>query len=101
MAARLSAADFQRDVAARSGAGTVYTAVLNPDNVTYKITARDKFGNLTTPYAKILYNAQGVAAITDAGGPQNEDTVTVYFVDGTVGVMPAQVLINQLNFLFT
>lgn len=93
MAVRNSYLDFQRDIAARSNAatGVVYASSLNSDNVSLKITR-----NGVTIYSKVLWNAQGSAAQTDAGGV-NQDVVT-YFDAGSGYPIPgsAQQFINSL-----
>jgi hypothetical protein len=96
MAVRQYGSDFQRDVAARTVTAPVpivWSATLNSDNVSYKLTR-----NGVTIYSKVLWNAQGSAAITDAGGSSNYDTVTV--IDPGSGypvVGSAQQFINNLN----
>lgn len=96
MAVRNTGNDFQRDVAARSVTAPVaitWVATINSDNVSYKLTR-----NGVAIYLKVYWNAQGSAAVTDAGGNANYDTVTV--VDPGSGypvVGSAQQFINSLN----
>ena len=94
MAVRKTGGDFQRDVAAQTvsaPAQVTFVAALNADNVSFKITR-----NGVAIYNTVLWNAQGSAAVTDAGGV-NQDTVTVLAADGTVQVGAAQAFINALK----
>lgn len=95
MAVRKTGGDFQRDVAARTVTAPVpitWVAALNADNVSYKLTR-----NGVAIYNTVLWNAQGSAAVTDAGGV-NQDTVTVFDAgSGYPVVGSAQQFINSLN----
>lgn len=94
MAVRRNGNDFVRDVAARTvsaPAQVTWVATLNADNVSYSITR-----NGVQIYAKVLWNVQGGAAVTDAGGV-NYDTVTILDGGGAAAPGSAQQFINSLN----
>jgi hypothetical protein len=89
-AARQSINDFIRDVGARTSGTIVYAASLNADNVTVKITR-----NGVVVWAKVLWPGTGSAAITDAGG-QNQDTVDLFDGAGFFNAGSASAFINSL-----
>jgi len=100
-ATRRFLSDFQAAVAARSnaaGTGNVYTAVLNTDNVTLKISRVDTKGVTTVLFSKVIWNVQGGAPVTDDSG-YNGDSVIVYGQDTgqPIGTVAADQFLNTLT----
>ena len=86
---RNSAADFARDVGARTNGARVWSAVLNSDNSTYAIQL-----NGVTKFAKVFWPGSGCGAQTDA---TYGDTVNIYGADGTVAISDTLAFLNNLN----
>ena len=85
------AADFARDVAARTGIvpGHVWAAVLNTDNTSYAIQL-----NGVTKFAKVFWPGPTGGAPTDA---TFGDTCVVYSADGSIAVSDTLAFLNSLN----
>jgi hypothetical protein len=94
-ARRNSAADFARDVGARTGIvpGHVWAAVLNSDNATYSINLTAN-GVTTVKYAKVFWPGSGQGAETDS---TFGDSLNIYAADGTVAVSDTLAFLNNLN----
>jgi hypothetical protein len=90
-ARRNFAADFARDVGARTGIvpGHVWQAVLNADNTTYAIQL-----NGVTKFAKVFWPGPGTGAQTDA---TYGDSIIIYAPDGTSSISDTLAFLNNLN----
>lgn len=83
MSQRMSTQDFMSAVrqAGQSGLYT-YGASLNADNTTVQITQTPKAGGVAVVlFPKVLWNAMGVSALTDASYP-NTDTICIMGSNG-------------------
>jgi hypothetical protein len=91
VARRNFAADFQRDVGARTGIvpGHVWQAVLNSDNFSYSVQL-----NGVTKFAKVVWPGPQGGALTDSS---YGDTCVIYAADGTVAVSDTLAFLNNLN----
>jgi hypothetical protein len=90
-ARRNFAADFARDVGARTGIvpGHVWAAVLNGDNSSYSIQL-----NGATKFAKVVWPGPQGGAVTDS---TYGDTCIIYAADGSVAVSDTLAFLNNLN----
>lgn len=90
---RNTAADFVRDVGARTNGNRVWAAVLNADNTTYSINLTTG-GATTVKYAKVFWPGSACGALTDA---TFGDSVNIYAADGTVAAADTLQFLNNLN----
>jgi hypothetical protein len=86
---RNTAADFVRDVGARTNGSRVWAAVLNADNTTYAVQL-----NGATKFAKVFWPGPQGGSATDA---TYGDTCIVYGADGSVAVSDTLAFLNNLN----
>jgi hypothetical protein len=86
---RNSAADFARDVGARTNGTHVWSASLNSDNATYSIQL-----NGVTKFAKVFWPGSGCGAQTDS---TYGDSLNIYASDGSVAVSDTLAFLNNLN----
>jgi hypothetical protein len=87
------AADFVRDVGARTNGNRVWAAVLNADSATYSINLTVN-GVTTVKYAKVFWPGSGTGAQTDA---TYGDSINIYAADGTVATTDTLAFLNNLN----
>jgi hypothetical protein len=94
-ARRNFAADFARDVGARTGIvpGHVWAAVLNADNATYSINLTAN-GVTTVKFAKVFWPGSGSGALTDS---TYGDTLNIYAPDGSFAITDTLAFLNNLN----
>jgi hypothetical protein len=87
------AADFVRDVGARTNGNRVWAAVLNPDGTTYSINLTTG-GGTTAVFPKVFWPGPICGAKTDA---TFGDSVVVYSVEGVSSIGDALQFLNSLT----
>jgi hypothetical protein len=94
-ARRNFAADFVRDVGARTGvvAGHVWAAVLNADNATYSVNLTAN-GVTTVKFAKVFWPGPSAGAQTDS---TYGDSIIIYAPDGATSISDTLAFLNNLN----
>jgi hypothetical protein len=98
MARRNSAADFQRDVGARTGVvvGHVWAAVLNADNQTYAIKLTSN-GVTTTLYPSVFWAGSQMPSSGLADANPSGDRVIIYSADGSQSSADTSLFLLTLN----
>jgi hypothetical protein len=88
------AADFVRDVGARTNGNRVWKAVLNPDNSTYSVQLT--INGILQPivFPKVFWPGSGNGATSDASFG---DTLNIFAIDGTVATTDTLAFLNNLN----
>jgi hypothetical protein len=90
---RNTAADFVRDVGARTNGNRVWAAVLNADNTTYSVQVTVN-GVTTVKYSKVFWPGTTGGSATDA---TFGDTCVVYGADGSTAISDTLALLLTLN----
>jgi hypothetical protein len=88
---RNTAADFVRDVGARTNGVRVWAAVLNADNTTYSINLTAS-GVATPIFPKVFWPGSSVGAPTDA---TYGDRLNIYAPDGSVATADTLQFLNN------